>query len=53
MGKRNGLWHKEALALADRHSPTTIALIVHVSVSQVRRLLASAAAKEKAASIIA
>ena len=40
MGKRNGLWHEEALALADRYSPATIALIVHVSERQVRNLLA-------------
>ncbi|MGA2491872.1 MAG: helix-turn-helix domain-containing protein [Roseiarcus sp.] len=41
MAKRNGLWHAEAMALAG-HSPATIALIVHVSERQVRRLLAAA-----------
>jgi hypothetical protein len=41
MAKRNGLWHAEAMALADRYSPATIALIVHVSERHVRRLLAA------------
>jgi DNA-binding NarL/FixJ family response regulator len=41
MAKRNGLWHAEAMELAKRYSPATIALIVHVSERQVRRLLAA------------
>jgi hypothetical protein len=43
MGKRNCLWHAKAIALSGRFSIATIALIVHVSERQVKRLFAAKA----------